>query len=216
MGHDLFASPAVCGTNGSMSLGHSTGGSEINPSLACYTLAGDLPAQGDLLAHRPSEYFGCNLSSLTSWKGMDFSLAKFLGDGRWKSLHCRNKRGKRQFCVFLVKWRGKWGWQGTGMNITVGSQCVRKMTHPSPPADSFLATGLGITLKWTVKYKVPHLTVWHIIFPWHLITYPFLQLFVLSQMSRVNAWINEDGSHHFHDMLQNIHRWCFKACHLPQ
>lgn len=83
-------------------------------------------------------------------EGVDFSLAKFLGvDGRWKSLHCRNKQGKRQFCVFLVECRGKWSWQGTGMNITLGSlsQCVRKMTHPALPADSFLATGLGITLK---------------------------------------------------------------------
>lgn len=109
---------------------------------------------------------------------VDFSLAKFLGaDGRWKSLHCRNKLGKRQFCGFLAEWRGKWGWQGTGMIITPGSlsQCVRKMTHPAPPADSFLATGLGMTLKWTVE--VPHLTVWHTIFPWHLITLPFSTAF---------------------------------------
>lgn len=68
-------------------------------------------------------------------EGVDFSFAKFLGvDGRCKSLHCRNKQEKRQFCVFLVEWRGKWGWQGAGMNRTLGSlsQLVRKMTHPPP------------------------------------------------------------------------------------
>lgn len=68
-------------------------------------------------------------------EGVDFSFAKFLGvDGRWKSLHCRNKQEKRQFCVFLVEWGGKvglarcWDEQNSGFSF---SAC--KENDPSSP-----------------------------------------------------------------------------------
>ena len=159
--------------------------------------------------------------TLASWRAWISLLPSFLGemeDGKACIAEMREQKRQLVLCFSNkeeVKVRGARYLDEHNSRLSLPVRKENDLSSPSQ-ADSFLATGLRITLKWTVKYKVHHLTVWHIVFPWHLITYPFLQLFVLSQMSQVNAWINEDGSHHFHDMLQNIHRWCFKACHLPQ
>lgn len=51
-----------------------------------------------------------------------------------------------------------WDEQNSGLSFSVCKE--NNENDPSfAPADSFLATGLGITLKCTVKYKVPHLTM---------------------------------------------------------
>lgn len=145
MRHGLFASPAVCGTNGSISLVHPTVGlSLILPS--CVNTGRASASSGESAGSENFRMFWVQFAFADLLEGVDFSFAKFLGvDGRGKSLHCRNKQEKRQFCVFLVEWRGKWSWQGAGMNKTLGSlsQLVRKVTHPPPPGDSFLAAGLG-------------------------------------------------------------------------
>lgn len=79
MGDDLFASPAVCGINGSVRSGHSTGGYGISRPLACCAPAGDLPRWLTDL----TQYFGCNLLYTGLLEGVDFSLAEFLGgDGK--------------------------------------------------------------------------------------------------------------------------------------